>query len=143
MVCSSVKFKSMEYEFSEETVEMLYETLCNIELAITRLQERTNQVHSADDFRLSPWGMEKLDAACMVLIAIGESVKTLDKLTEKKLLPTYPSIEWKGVMGVRDVIAHHYFEVDPDAVFDIISNDVEPLKKAIQHFKDNLFKVAK
>ena len=143
MVCSSVKFKSMEYEFSEETVEMLYETLCNIELAITRLQERTNQVHSADDFRLSPWGMEKLDAACMVLIAIGESVKTLDKLTEKKLLPTYPSIEWKGVMGVRDVIAHHYFEVDPDAVFDIISNDIEPLKKAIQHFKDNLFKVTK
>lgn len=133
----------MEFEFSEETIEMIYETLCNIELAITRLQERTIQVHSADDFRLSPWGMEKLDAACMVLIAIGESVKTLDKLTEKKLLPTYPSIEWKGVMGVRDVIAHHYFEVDPDAVFDIISNDINPLKKAIQHFKDSLFNVNK
>ena len=122
---------------------MLYETLSNIELAITRLQERTNQVHSADDFRLSPWGMEKLDAACMVLIAIGESVKTLDKLTDKKLLPTYPSIEWKGVMGVRDVIAHHYFEVDPDAVFDIISNDIEPLKNAIEYFKNSLFNVNK
>ena len=69
----------MEYEYSDDKMEMLYETLSNIELAITRLQERTNQVHSADDFRLSPWGMEKLDAACMVLIAIGESVKTLDK----------------------------------------------------------------
>jgi len=130
----------MEYEFSEDTLGMVYETLSNIEVAITRLQERTVQVHSADDFRLSPWGMEKLDAACMVLIAIGESVKTLDKLTEKKLLPTYPSIEWKGVMGVRDVIAHHYFEVDPDAVFDIISNDIVPLKNAILHFKDQLFK---
>ena len=124
----------MEYEFSEDTLEMVYETLCNIEVAITRLQERTVQVHSADDFRMSPWGME------MVLIAIGESVKTLDKLTEKKLLPTYPSIEWKGVMGVRDVIAHHYFEVDPDAVFDIISKDIAPLKNAILHFKDQLFK---
>lgn len=130
----------MEYEFSEDTLGMVYETLSNIEVAITRLQERTVQVHSADDFRLSPWGMEKLDAACMVLIVIGESVKTLDKLTEKKLLPTYPSIEWKGVMGVRDVIAHHYFEVDPDAVFDIISNDIVPLKNAILHFKDQLFK---
>ena len=130
----------MEYEFSEDTLGMVYETLSNIDVAITRLQERTVQVHSADDFRLSPWGMEKLDAACMVLIAIGESVKTLDKLTEKKLLPTYPSIEWKGVMGVRDVIAHHYFEVDPDAVFDIISNDIVPLKNAILHFKDQLFK---
>ena len=54
-------------------------------------------------------------------------------------LPTYPSIDWKGVMGVRDVIAHHYFEVDPDAVFDIIKNDLEPLKNAIQFFKDQLF----
>ena len=43
-------------------------------------------------------------------------------------------------MGVRDVIAHHYFEVDPDAVFDIISNDIVPLKNAILHFKDQLFK---
>lgn len=143
MVCSNVKSRNMEYEFSDDTIEMLYETLSNIELAITRLQERTNQVRSADDFRLSPWGMEKLDAACMVLIAIGESVKTLDKLTDKKLLPTYPSIEWKGVMGVRDVIAHHYFEVDPDAVFDIISNDIEPLKNAIEYFKNSLFNVNK
>lgn len=42
-------------------------------------------------------------------------------------------------MGVRDIIAHHYFEVDPDAVFDIIQNDIEPLKVAIQYFKEQLF----
>jgi uncharacterized protein with HEPN domain len=100
---------------------------------------RTIQVHSADDFRLSPWGMEKLDAACMVLIAIGESVKTLDKLTEKKLLPTYPSIEWKGVMGVRDVIAHHYFEVDAEVVFEVVKKELNPLKQAINYFKNQLF----
>ncbi len=38
-----------------------------------------------------------------------------------------------------DNIAHHYFEVDPDAVFDIIKNDLEPLKKAIDFFKEQLF----
>ncbi len=83
--------------------------------------------------------MEKLDAACMVLLAIGEAVKTLDKQTDKQLLPTYPSIDWKGIMGVRDIIAHHYFQVDPDAVFDILANDIEPLKEAILFFKNQLF----
>ena len=63
---------------------MVYETLKNIETAITRLQERTVQIHTANDFLLSPFGMEKLDAACMVLIALGEAVKTLDKLTNKE-----------------------------------------------------------
>ena len=128
----------MELE-STEILAQIYETLKNINLAISRLQNRSVGINTANDYLMSPVGMEKLDAACMVLIALGESVKTLDKLTEKKLLPTYPSVDWKGVMGVRDVIAHHYFEVDPDAVFDIIKNDLEPLKKAIDFFMEQLF----
>lgn len=118
---------------------IIYETLKNIETAISRLQERTQNIKTVDDFLTSPSGMEKLDAACMVLLAIGESVKTLDKNTNKQLLQTYPSIDWKGVMGARDIIAHHYFEVDADAVFDIIKNDIEPLKAAIVYFKETLF----
>lgn len=128
----------MEFE-STEQVQMVYETLKKINVAITLLEERSLDIHSAEDYLSSPSGMEKLDAACMVLIALGESVKTLDKISEKKLLPTYPSIDWKGVMGVRDIIAHHYFEVDPDAVFCIIKNDLEPLKQAIDYFKKQLF----
>lgn len=128
----------MEFE-STEKLQMVYETLKNIETIITRLQERTVQIHTVDDFLLSPFGMEKLDAACMVLIALGEAVKTLDKLTNKELLPTYPDVEWKEVMGTRDIMAHHYFEVDADEVFSIVKNDLEPLKKAIEFFKQELF----
>lgn len=128
----------MEFESSEK-LQMVYETLKNIEIAITRLQERTVQIHTVDDFLLSPFGMEKLDAACMVIIALGEAVKTLDKLTNKELLPTYPSIDWKKVMGARDIMAHHYFEVDADEVFCIVKNDLDPLMKAIKFFKQELF----
>ena len=56
-----------------------------IEKAILRLQERTVHIKSTDDFLLSPEGMEKLDAACMLLIAIGESLKSFDKVTEKQV----------------------------------------------------------
>lgn len=48
----------------------------------------------------------------MLLIAIGEGVKGVDKLTDKKLLSFYPEMDWKGVMGMRDIIAHHYFDLD-------------------------------
>lgn len=128
----------MEFE-SIEKLQMVNETLKNIDTAITRLQERTVQIHTVDDFLLSPFGMEKLDAACMVIIALGEAVKTLDKLTDKKLLPTYPSIDWKKVMGARDIMAHHYFEVDAEEVFSIIKNDLAPLKQAIDYFRKQLF----
>lgn len=128
----------MEFE-STEKLAMVYETLKNIETAITRLQERTVQIHTAEDFLLSPFGMEKLDAACMVIIALGEAVKTLDKLTNKELLPTYPAVEWKKVMGARDIMAHHYFVIDAEEVFSIVKNDLEPLKEAINFFKQEIF----
>ena len=75
----------------------------------------------------------------MVIIALGEAVKTLDKLTDKMLLPTYPSVEWKMVMVARDIMAHHYFEVDADEVFSILKNDLPPLKQAIEYLKLQIF----
>ena len=125
---------------SSANLPLVWHMLEQIELAIDRVQERTRSIHSVNDFLSTPGGMEKLDAACMVLIAIGESIKNLDKVSEQKLLPTYPSIPWKKVMGIRDVMAHHYFEVDADVVFEVISKELAPLKEAIAFFKKELTK---
>ena len=76
----------------------------------------------------------------MLLIAIGESLKNLDKVTEGKFLPTYPSIPWKQVKGMRDIISHHYFDVDPAQVLWIVTNELSSLKAAIAHFIDDLSK---
>ena len=123
---------------SSENLPIVSHTLDQIELAIERLQERTKNIQTVDDFLSTPGGMEKLDAACMVLIAIGESIKNLDKVSEGKLLPLYPSIPWKKVMGIRDIMAHHYFEVDADVVFEVINKELEPLKNAILFFKEHI-----
>ena len=47
---------------------------------------RTKDVQILNDFLLSESGMILLDSVCMKLIAIGESVKKLDRLTNKDLL---------------------------------------------------------
>ena len=112
--------------------------LGRIEEAINTVQIRNAIIRSADDFLLTPEGKETLDAACMVIEAIGESFKNRDKLTNNELLPLYPSIEWKEVKGVRDVIAHHYFDIDANEIFSIINNDFDSLKDAIQFFKEVL-----
>ena len=121
---------------SSEKMPLVWHTLNKLENAILTLQERTSTIHSVNDFLTTPVGLEKLDAACMVVIAIGESVKNLDKLTEGKLLSTYPSIPWSRVMGARDIMAHHYFDVDADVVFDIVNNDLNPLLQAVAFFKE-------
>lgn len=74
----------------------------------------------------------------MVIEAIGESFKNLDKITNNELLPLYPSIEWREVKGVRDVIAHHYFDIDANEIFAIVNNDLDSLKDAIHFFREVL-----
>ncbi|MCS2870812.1 DUF86 domain-containing protein [Bacteroides xylanisolvens] len=82
--------------------------------------------------------MERLESTCMLLIAIGEGVKGVDKLTDKKLLSFYPGMDWKGVMGMRDIIAHHYFDLDAEIVYDVIKHDLPKLKDVLQQIVDDL-----
>jgi uncharacterized protein with HEPN domain len=58
---------------------------------------RFEPIKLASEFTDSESGMEKLDAICMQLIAIGEALKNPDKITDDSLLPGYPQIDWKKV----------------------------------------------
>ena len=119
---------------SSESKSIALDILEDILTAIEKVEERTKEINTIDDFLCSSSGMVLLDATCMLLIAIGESLKNFDKTTNGVLLPTYPSIPWKNVKGLRDIIAHHYFDVDASQILWIIKNELSPLKKAIQFF---------
>jgi uncharacterized protein with HEPN domain len=41
---------------------------------------------------------------------------------------------WKQVKGLRDIIAHHYFDVDAGQIFWILSNEIAPLQEALKYF---------
>ena len=60
--------------------------------AISQLKEWNAEVTSADYYYMSPSGMQKLAANCMLIEAIGESIKQIDKITKGVLLPERPEI---------------------------------------------------
>jgi uncharacterized protein with HEPN domain len=68
----------------------------------------------------------------MLLVAIGESCKKVDRLTDSKLFASYPEIDWKGIKGLRDVISHRYFDVDAEEIFMICTEHIPPLTGTIQ-----------
>ena len=67
----------------------------------------------------------------MLLIVIGESLKKLDKITDASLLPKYSQIDWKKAKGLRDIITHQYFDVNPEAIFDVCKTKIQPLHDTI------------
>ena len=108
-----------------------FHTLELIRDSLELIVKRCSDIYSVDDFLLSDSGMMKLDSVCMKLTAIGESIKNLDKITNKELLVKYPEIPWRNVMGIRDIIVHHYFDVDADEIFRICKEDIPQLYKVI------------
>ena len=111
--------------------ELIRSSLIKIQTALDRILKRSETILSPDDFLTAPSGVERLESICMLLIAIGESVKRIDKATNKELLSHHPEIDWKGVMGMRDIIAHHYFDIDAVIVFDVMKNDLPAVKMTI------------
>ena len=61
--------------------ELVLEVLNQIRTASQTVLDRFLPVETVSAFTDSPAGREKLDSICMLLIAIGESLKKVDKIT--------------------------------------------------------------
>jgi len=66
------------------------------------------------------------------LINIGEALKQIDKLTDYHLLVNYPQVDWKSAKGMRDIITHHYFDIDAETVFTVCNEHIPDMKKTIE-----------
>ena len=88
-----------------------------------------------DEYLNSPDGVQKMAASCMLIESIGEGVKKVDRLTQGLLYDKFPNTQWKEIMGLRDHIAHGYFNLDADIIFDVVKTEIPPLQKTLVELK--------
>ena len=111
--------------------ELLADHLKDILEALERIPRRFETISSPDDFLRDEAGREHLDSICMILIATGEAFRQLDTRTKGEFLARYPEVPWCDVIGVRNVLAHGYFDIDAEQLFDICTNDIPSLIKTV------------
>jgi uncharacterized protein with HEPN domain len=109
----------------------LLDRLRTLREALERVPRRFAGIASPADFTASDDGIDRMDAICMTLIAAGEEIKSIDRVTQGQLLSRYPQVRWRGAMGMRDVLAHAYFQVNVDQLFAVCHTDVPELIAAI------------
>jgi uncharacterized protein with HEPN domain len=63
------------------------------------------------------------DAELRNLEVIGETAKSISGETRQK----YPDIKWRKIAGFRDIVAHGYFGVNEETVWDIVENEIPTL----------------
>ena len=116
---------------SFENLEVIRENLLNIRKSILMLQEWNEGVQSTDEWTSTSSGMQKLAANCMLIEAIGEAVRQVDKRAGREFLNQRSEIPWQDVMSMRNHIAHGYFDLDDAYVLAVVQHDLQPLLEAV------------
>ncbi len=111
---------------------LIRERLEQIKESLERIVRRSSSIAGPEDFTANEDNRDKLDAIAMMLIATGESFKKIDLETDGAYLARYPEIDWRGVIGVRNVLAHDYFDIDSEEIFKICRRDIPRLLSTVQ-----------
>jgi uncharacterized protein with HEPN domain len=99
--------------------------LLNMKEAIEKIYEYTNNHKDADSFNNDS---KSFDAVMMNFVVIGEMA---EKLSDGFRNETDKYIDWFKIRGFRNIIAHNYFGIDAEEVWQIIRNSLIDLEKEI------------
>ena len=110
--------------------EVVLDILHQIKESIENLMIWNQDISDMSQLLMSPDGVQDLAGNCMTIMAIGEGFKKIDKIIEGRFLPLCPEIPWHQVFGLRNRIAHGYFDIDIDIISQVINDDLQPLLTA-------------
>ena len=65
---------------------------------------------------------------------IGEATCNLPE----DLKNQYPDVEWKAIRGTRNILAHVYWGVDLDIIWDVVQHDLPVLREQANRMLDDL-----
>lgn len=68
------------------------------------------------------------DATLRNLELLGEAARHVPE-EARKLAPAVP---WRRIVGVRNILIHGYLGIDNDVIWDIVSNEVAGLMRALE-----------
>jgi len=114
--------------------ELLKFILTSIEM----IKDRFNGISNSDDFLYTKEGLMKLDSISMRLQSIGEALKNIDKRDRDFLLEVADKRYWSNIIKTREIITHHYIDIDSETIFMICDEKLEDLEIKVSRLMKKL-----
>lgn len=98
--------------------------------SIDKIEQYSSEFNNADEFYHDS---KSFDATMMQFILIGEIISRMDEDFKK----SQKHIPWQKIKDFRNIVAHDYFGIDADEIWDIVKEKIVPLKKDILRITKN------
>jgi len=93
--------------------------------AIEKIEVYTASINNAEElFKNEMY----FDAVLMNFVIIGEMVERLSESFKSE----YGAIDWTRIKVFRNIVAHDYFGIDAEEVWQIIKNHIPKLKQDVK-----------
>lgn len=132
----------MQSQYSKLDILRALQTLESIEETISQMIEWNKPINCSDDYYCSQSGMQLLTANCTLITAIGEGINRINRVLPTFLSSEFPNIPWHAIVGMRNHIAHGYFELDADIIFQSVSEDIPSLLVVVKRAIDKCKKLS-
>jgi len=109
--------------------------------SLKMIKDRFEGINNSDEFIYSKDGMTKLDAISMRLQSIGEALKNIDKRDREMLLEVADKSYWSNIIKTREILTHHYIDIDSEIIFMICDEKLDDLEKKVTLLIDKLNKI--
>lgn len=103
--------------------------------SIAIIKRRFESIHESHDFLKDDEGIDRLDAISMRLQSIGEALKNIAKNNPNLLNQVESEEYWSKIIKTREIISHHYIDIDSEIIYEICSEKLGELKSNIQNLQ--------
>jgi len=107
--------------------------------SIEIIKKRMKPITSIDDFLDTDEGQEKLDSILMRIQSIGEATKNLSKRHAELLEKYRDNVFWSQIIKTREIISHHYIDINAEIVFDIAAHKLDDLYAVVKTILEKEF----
>jgi uncharacterized protein with HEPN domain len=118
--------------------QLLIDLVGNILWSLEQIRKRFSVIRTPEDFLKDDVCLEKLDSICMQIINIGEALKEIDKITKSQFLNRFDGVDWKKAKGMRDIITHHYFDIDAEIIFTACNQHLPEMESVMRRMINEL-----
>ncbi|PJZ79174.1 DUF86 domain-containing protein [Leptospira meyeri] len=110
---------------------------------IVLLDDIITSINEINDFLQNVSNIEQYKNDTLRKRAVERNLEIIGEVVKKipdSIKTINPDIEWRQIAGLRDFIAHGYFEIDDEIIWDTVEIHLNPFKTRILEIKFQLQK---